>query len=239
MTIKYILSYGGGVNSTAMYFVIKEQGLPLDEVVFADTGNELPETYETVDNFIMLLDIDGIEFTTVKSKVAPSLYDYCFNNKIVPSRMMRYCTDRFKQTPINAYIRTKYGKETRFKMYIGIALEEAHRMKTSPERYKDNVYPLIDQRIDRAGCISILNKHSFTNVCKSGCWFCPYTPKSGWLHLNDKHPELLRRAIKLEHNCKNKKVTLTDGGLQKKIAYWTTKRKDKEHTCDIAGGCFL
>ena len=35
----YVVSYGGGVNSTALVIFIIENKLPLDHVVFSDTGN--------------------------------------------------------------------------------------------------------------------------------------------------------------------------------------------------------
>ena len=38
----YALSLGAGVNSTAMLLLATKEGLPLDEVVFADTGAEKP-----------------------------------------------------------------------------------------------------------------------------------------------------------------------------------------------------
>jgi 3'-phosphoadenosine 5'-phosphosulfate sulfotransferase (PAPS reductase)/FAD synthetase len=64
--MKYIMNFGGGVNSTAMYFLIKDVGLPLDEIIFADTGSELPETIEDfrkgqskLEDFEMTCDIAG------------------------------------------------------------------------------------------------------------------------------------------------------------------------------------
>ena len=40
-----LLSFGGGINSTALLLEWVEQGKPLDLVIFADTGSEMPETY--------------------------------------------------------------------------------------------------------------------------------------------------------------------------------------------------
>ncbi|MEM3161041.1 MAG: phosphoadenosine phosphosulfate reductase family protein, partial [Nitrososphaera sp.] len=42
---KYVLSYGGGVNSTALMILLVRHKLPIDYVIFADTGSERPETY--------------------------------------------------------------------------------------------------------------------------------------------------------------------------------------------------
>ena len=46
MDEKYVLSFGAGLNSTALLIMLVEKSYPLDEVIFADTGAEVPETYE-------------------------------------------------------------------------------------------------------------------------------------------------------------------------------------------------
>ena len=43
--VKHVLSLGAGVNSTALLIYLVKNRMPLDYVVFADTGNEMPETY--------------------------------------------------------------------------------------------------------------------------------------------------------------------------------------------------
>ena len=45
-----VLSFGGGVQSTAMLLMVHEGILPRPDVVmFADTGSELPETIEHIE----------------------------------------------------------------------------------------------------------------------------------------------------------------------------------------------
>lgn len=41
-----IVSYGAGVNSTAMLVGMFEKGVPVDLILFADPGSEQPYTYE-------------------------------------------------------------------------------------------------------------------------------------------------------------------------------------------------
>lgn len=41
-------AFGGGVNSTAMLVEMHKRGIRPDLILFADTGGERPETYETV-----------------------------------------------------------------------------------------------------------------------------------------------------------------------------------------------
>jgi hypothetical protein len=242
--MKYIFNFGGGVNSTAMYFLIREKNLHLDEIVFADTGAELPMTYDTLTAFLNIAEKDSVKMTVIKSNLG-DIYSYYHKHKTVPSRMRRDCTSKFKISPIRNYLRTKYGKKEHFTHYLGIAYDEAHRMRTSDVSYATNAYPLVDNRITRKGCLTILKEHGFNNVVKSGCFFCPFTKKEGWIDLLDKYPELFNKAISLEENCPNPKTTLTSQRLsivKAKISDFRkgqSKLEDFEPTCDIAGSCFL
>ena len=65
---KYIVSYGGGVNSTAMIIFLVKNKFPLDYVVFSDTGDEMPETYEYLDVIRKYLDKHKIPFEIVRPR---------------------------------------------------------------------------------------------------------------------------------------------------------------------------
>ena len=41
-----IVGYGGGTNSTAMIIGLYQRGVPIDLILFSDTGCEQPHTYE-------------------------------------------------------------------------------------------------------------------------------------------------------------------------------------------------
>jgi 3'-phosphoadenosine 5'-phosphosulfate sulfotransferase (PAPS reductase)/FAD synthetase len=231
--MKYILSFGGGINSSALLFLIKERHLPLDEVIFADTGNEFQATYQHIKEMNKIHPI-----TLVKSDLAADLFDYCIEKRIVPSRMRRDCTGKFKVSPIRKYLRKKYGKKEKFILYIGIALEEAHRMRTSNVKYIENVYPLVDNRIDRNGCIEIIKNNGFNDVVKSGCWFCPFTRKDGWIKLYNENRELFELAEFMENNCSNPKLKLWQTKKLRDVLIAKPK-KESEPTCDVSGSCFL
>lgn len=237
--MKHILNYGGGVNSTALYFVARERGMLIDEVIFADTGSEMPATYMTVKKMKEIVEADGIHFQILKS-IHGNIYDYYFKHKAVPSRQRRDCTTKFKIRSIRNYLRRKYGKDETFINYIGISYEELHRMKDSDVKYCINNYPLVDARVDREACIKINEDHNFPNICKSGCFFCPFTRKQGWLDLMKNYPDLYEQAVRLEENCPNKKTQLASKPLRAFRQFKGQKKLEEfEPTCDVAGGCFL
>ena len=48
---KRILSFGGGLQTTALAIMVAKGELEVDEVIFADTGAEKPETYWYMENY--------------------------------------------------------------------------------------------------------------------------------------------------------------------------------------------
>ena len=74
---KYAVSYGGGINSTAMIVYLVKNNLPLDYVVFSDTGDEMPETYEYLEVIRQYLKRRNIPFEVVRVRDKTSLSDRC------------------------------------------------------------------------------------------------------------------------------------------------------------------
>ena len=46
--MKHIVKFSGGKDSTAMLLLMLERGLPVDEIIFCDTGLEYPELYKHI-----------------------------------------------------------------------------------------------------------------------------------------------------------------------------------------------
>lgn len=63
--VPIIVSYGGGKNSTALLLAMLAKSIKPDAVVFADTGNEKPETYEFIEWFSGWLVEQGFPEVTV------------------------------------------------------------------------------------------------------------------------------------------------------------------------------
>jgi len=195
--MKYILSYGAGVNSTALLFLLLDLEYPLDDVVFADTCAELPETYKYLRKVEKFCKKEGIKFIIVKNK--ESIYEWYYRHKKIPIWKTRSCTDLFKIRPMRRYFKSEYKGE-KIVLYMGISYEEKWRVKESNVKYVVNKFPLVEQKIDREKCKEIILSHGFEIPEKSGCFFCPFQPEWRWLHLKKKHPELFEKAIRLEEN---------------------------------------
>ena len=69
-----VVSFGGGTNSTAMLIAMVYKNIKPDLILFADTGAELPETYEWVETFSRWLVSQGFpEITTVRRGTTEAL----------------------------------------------------------------------------------------------------------------------------------------------------------------------
>ena len=228
--VDYILSFGAGVNSTALLFYLVNHSYPLDKVIFSDTKTELPETYVIIEKIKHYCKNKNIPFIIVGFT---DLYQYCEEKELLPSRMFRWCTAKFKVNPIKNYLKTL--GET--KQYIGFAYDESHRAK----KFKD-IYPLIDNKITRKGCIKIITEEGFPIPVKSGCYICPFQTKKSWRDLYLKHKELYLKSEKLEDNCMRKDLTFTNQPLKNlKYNFGYNSNKIDDYfvpKCD-SGYCFV
>lgn len=189
---KYVLSFGAGVNSTALLIWLLKNKKPLDLVIFADTKNEFPETYENVQRMSDWCMGHGIEFSIVSSG---NLMEEYSKNRVIPLRMFRSCTDKFKIRPIKKYLKARFEGE-KIVTYLGIDYGESHRARPIP----DNEYPLVENRIDRDGCIDIIKSEGLEVPIKSGCFYCPFQARSEWKSLYEKNKELFDKAVEFEEN---------------------------------------
>jgi len=182
-----------------MILLIK-QGQPLDEVIFADTDCEVPETYEFLNDVVSpyLKDYD-IPLKIVKSK-SGSLYDRCQRRKVIPSQIWRWCTRDFKVRPIYAYYRSL---GIHIVQYLGISYEERERMRKSGVSYATNKYPLVSLKLTRCDCLDRIFMAGIDLPVRSGCFICPFNSISRWTEIYEKHNDLFMKAMTLEENSKH------------------------------------
>lgn len=232
-----VLSMGGGVNTTAL--LIKDIDI-YDKVVFADTGDEHPRTYQYIEDY--LKPYAGNKWVTVRNDKYDSLYDFCKKTNQVPIRRWRWCTKDFKIRPIRKYYRSvlKATKQNPVIQYIGIALDESHRANFShlEPKYIKSEYPLLDYKMTRRDCLMYIQKHGWPEPAKSGCYYCPFATNR-YFKLLPK--DLLDKAIALEENVKRfPEVTIKDKPLRILTAQDSNTLDDyiDEATCD-SGHCMV
>ncbi len=191
--MKRILSFGGGLQTTALAIMVAKGELKVDEVVFADTGAEKPETYWYMDNYIKpMLDISVVR-SHLPSYSFGDMYAHYWRLAAIPSVIQRRCTDHFKLRPIN-----KYYKGQEVEMLIGFSLDEAHRARKKRTLWAKESYPLIEQQLTAEDCRQIILGYGLPIPVKSSCFICQYQKVPEWNWLKNNHPDLFNKALALE-----------------------------------------
>ncbi|MGC8585699.1 MAG: phosphoadenosine phosphosulfate reductase family protein [Thermoplasmata archaeon] len=237
------LSFGAGVNTTAILHIPDVMG-KIDMVIFADTGAEKPETYAYLKKYVKpYLKEIGKDFIVVRGKEKvngqeiTNLYDACYLWKVIPSRMLRFCTDKFKIKPIKQYFQNNFPEE-RVRAIIGIAYDEVYRINNIRWDGQEIWYPLIERKITRNGCIDIIKNAGWEIPVKSGCFFCPFQTRREWYWLRYTHPDLWQKAIALEKNgSRYPELLLWKESLEKIDKKYITLEKYDVGEC--GGVCFL
>jgi len=189
-----ILSFGAGVNSTTILVLHAQGKYQVDAVVFADTHGEHPETYKFIEELVRPFCKEiNLPFHLVSNG---DLFADYWKKQIIPFRAFRSCTDRYKIRPIKKFVKEKYGEDVVYA--LGIDYGERHRAK----RYEglNHEFPLIEMGINRIECKRIIKEFGWQVPIKSGCFFCPFTRKKGWITLLKKHRDLFLRAEDFEKN---------------------------------------
>ncbi len=181
----HIISLGAGVQSSTMALMAAHGEItPMPKcAIFADTQDEPAGVYDTLDRIRRDLSFPLYQVTAGK------LSEKVFSGKLIIPSMgsrggmnHRRCTERYKIRPINKLIREMFGKVP-IVMWVGISLDEVHRMKPNKLKRITNRWPLIELRKSRHDCEQWLSKHGFEKPEKSACTYCPYHSDRTWKQL--------------------------------------------------------
>jgi len=203
--MRTVISYGGGVQSTALVVLAMQRGWSIDEIVHVDLLDaESPATREYVAYFAGWLQTAYGRGITILQR---DLYgDMLANPAFTPApwrardgsfMLRRQCTRQYKVEPIRRYLYDKYARE-RIALMLGISVDEFHRMRDSGSKRIENVYPLVDERLTRNDCRAILERAGLTIPPKSSCWFCPYRSARSQAELLKQFTALREMAEELE-----------------------------------------
>ncbi len=209
----HIVAFGGGVDSTAMILGLIENKLPIDLILFADTGGERPETYSHIENFSQWLKSQNYPEITVVKRVRKdgtleTLEEECHRRKNLPSIAYGFksCSQKHKIAPQDKFLNAWQPAIDSWEMgqkcvkYIGYDAGESHRAENAAKRNDpkyDYKYPLIEWGWEREECLEMVSKYGF-KVGKSACFFCPSTKPKEIIDLHENHPDLLGRALAIE-----------------------------------------
>lgn len=205
--VKHIVSLSGGKDSTAMLLRMLEEGMPVDIIIFCDTGLEFEGMYRHIDKLEKYI---GIPITRLKSAQP---FEYLFfehmpkrkNPELIGRKgyswggpRNRWCTAMLKTRIIDRYLR-ELSKEYTLKQYIGIAADE-------PQRVREYNYPLIDWGMTEADCLAYCKERGFDwdglydIFNRVSCWCCPLQSYDELRKLRRHFPELWEKLRYMDKN---------------------------------------
>jgi hypothetical protein len=227
------ISYGGGVQSTAMLVLAAQGklGYTVDAALFANVGDdsEHPDTLNYVRKIATPWAAErGIavhELRKVKRDGSPArglwshIMDHDDADKLrepIPVRGMnggplsRSCTSDWKIKVVGKWLKAhganKYAPAT---VCIGISTDEIQRVNNKRAMpYEIPVYPLIDLELDRSACQRVIADAGLTVPPKSSCYFCPFHRPQMWMEMRRDEPELFWKSVELEKTLIDRRTYL-------------------------------
>lgn len=217
--IKHVLGLSGGKDSSALALYMKETRPDLDiEYFFTDTGYELPETNEFIDqleerlgyihrlNARSLNNIEGrgeVDFKSLLKK----------HQNFLPSQRDRWCTIQLKLKPFERWADDLIADGYEIMNYVGIRADEPNRTGLlTIDKPITTVMPFRDDGIVKSDIENILQRNGlelpayYSWRSRSGCSFCFYQKKIEWIKLRDNHPDLFEQAKEFEKGKDNNVV---------------------------------
>ena len=217
----HAVSLSGGKDSSALLLLMMEKEMPIDCVLYADTGMEFPE----MEAHIAKLDEHlyrerGIHITTLRHPHGfewlmfdvPQQQKRAIERRIAngqplngygwPGIKSRWCTGQLKTHLLDKAV-DQLKKERNALHHIGIAADEAHRCKDDPQ----NRYPLVEWKITEAQALQICYSRGFDFgglyeiYRRASCWCCPLQRIDELRKLRIHHPELWARLRDMDNRA--------------------------------------
>lgn len=208
-----VVSFGGGVNSTAVLIGMHERGERPDAILFADTGGEKPKTYEHVEAMkawcekVGMPEITRVSYSTSKHG---TLENECINNGTLPSKAFGFggCSQKWKRQPMDKWIDRWQPAVDAWRMgekvarLIGIHAGETRRGRIPDDAKFTYRFPLREWNWGQEECEAAIDRAGLEVPIKSACFYCPAMKKHEVIALSKEHPDLFRRAVEMEQNAR-------------------------------------
>lgn len=231
-----IVSYGAGVNSTAVLVGCVERRIVPYAILFADTGAEKPDTYaylDTIDAYLQAHNMPTITRLRYRpsrgrgERIWESLEEECLERAQLPSLAYGWhkCSEKWKVRPQMRWL----AAEDRLQDFIagGGLVHKAIGFRLGEERRKKEhiqdpgtvkVFPLLDWRWEQEDCIAAIQRAGLPVPPKSSCFFCPASTAVDVADLGRRYPELAARAVAIEDGARAAGNLQTVEGLGR---HWT------------------
>ena len=203
--MEHIVSFSGGKDSTAMLLLMIEKKMPIDEIIFCDTGKEFPEMYDHIIKVEKYIERKITRISSEKSfeyylgkhiktrgknkgKIGYGWSD--FNNK--------WCTGFLKRDVMNKYLKGK-----KYILYQGIAFDEIERTYKNNDG-RNHAYPLVDWQITEKMALKYCYSKGFhwnglyEKLDRVSCYCCPLKKLKELYVIFSEYPELWADILEMD-----------------------------------------
>jgi 3'-phosphoadenosine 5'-phosphosulfate sulfotransferase (PAPS reductase)/FAD synthetase len=211
-----VISYGGGVQSTALLVLAAQGVIDFPTFLFPNVGDdsEHPDTLTYVRDVAIPWATDrGIvihELHATRHGKPETLYGRITKPGhraiTIPLRgqngkpQSRHCTADFKVTVLGQWLKANgASRDSPAIVGIGISVDELERAGNgTDEPHEQRVYPLLDLAYTRSDCQKIIDDAGLPVPPKSACWFCPFHRPATWAEMRRDDPSHFTSAVALE-----------------------------------------
>jgi len=230
-----IINFSGGRTSAYMAKRLIDEGLNDYIVVFTNTGKEMPQTLDFINecdkrwnlNLIWIEYRYGNNFEVVNYESAsrdgrPYSELIEFRKGVLPTSMRRFCTHELKIDTSRRYLKSIGLSDWIY--YNGIRYDEPRRwgkMKNLPS-YIDIEMPLVKWKITKKDVLNFWSKQDFNlmlNEPYGNCDCCFLKGKGKLAIIAKEKPELFDWWIEKENNQLEKNNRKTGGIFKQDISY--------------------
>jgi len=194
---RHVLGISGGKDSAALAIYMRDNYPDIHEKIeyfFTDTGAELDEVYDFLDQ------LEGYLGKKIERLTQERGFEHflTLHNDYLPSPRQRWCTLMMKIKPFEAFV-----KDDPVVTYVGIRADENREGYISHKETIQAVFPFIDDGLIRDDIFQILEDSVgipkyYEWRSRSGCYFCFFQRQDEWLGLKRRHPDLFEKAKKIE-----------------------------------------
>lgn len=173
-----VISFSGGRSSAMMAKRLLDSEVDDYEIIFCNTGKEMPQTLDFVNDcsnqwdvpitwleYRSLREYQVVDYSTA-SRAGEPFYQLITDKNYLPNMVARFCTSELKVVTIDRYLKSK-GVED-YSTAVGIRADEPRRV--AKMRKKDGyITPLADAKVTTADVIEFWRDQSFDlNLPASG-----------------------------------------------------------------------
>lgn len=180
------ISFSGGRTSAYMLHQILDANGDLPDrvkVTFQNTGREMPETLDFVQECASRWGVDVIWLEYRRSKPWFEVIDYgsaarngepfkelILKRQFLPNQQARFCTQEMKILTARRYLRSEGWKS--WTNAVGIRSDESHRARKSTDKRITLWHPLTDAMVSKRDVLTFWSKQDFDLKVEDGRGNC-------------------------------------------------------------------